>query len=90
MRFFYVVPENMITVPACATCNGAGYSDEEYMRTTTAGLGYAHSEAARIVWDEAVKMRGLFHKLRQAMKPGVYVNVMSGDEQDRVPETYRE
>jgi FAD/FMN-containing dehydrogenase len=24
------------------------------------------------------------------MKPGVYVNFMSGDEQDRVPEAYRE
>ena len=34
--------------------------------------------------------RGLFNKLRPAMKPGVYVNFMSGDEQDRVPEAYRE
>jgi hypothetical protein len=32
--------------------------------------------------------RGLFNKLRPAMKPGVYVNFMSGDEQDRVPEAY--
>jgi FAD/FMN-containing dehydrogenase len=24
------------------------------------------------------------------MKPGVYVNFMSGDEEDRVPEAYRE
>ena len=28
----------------------------------------------------------LFAKLRPAMKPGVYVNFMSGDEKDRVPE----
>jgi hypothetical protein len=35
-------------------------------------------------------VRGLFNKLRPAMKPGVYVNFMSGDEQDRVPEAYRE
>jgi hypothetical protein len=34
--------------------------------------------------------RGLFNQLRPAMKPGVYVNFMSGDEQDRVPEAYRE
>ncbi len=30
-------------------------------------------------------IRGLFHELRPAMKPGAYVNFMSGDEQDRVP-----
>jgi FAD/FMN-containing dehydrogenase len=35
-------------------------------------------------------VRGVFAKLRPAMKPGVYVNFMSGDEQDRVPEAYRE
>jgi FAD binding domain-containing protein/berberine-like enzyme len=35
-------------------------------------------------------VRGLFNKLRPAMKPGVYVNFMSGDEQDRVPEAYSE
>ena len=35
-------------------------------------------------------VRGLFQKLRPAMKPGVYVNFMSSDEQDRVPEAYRE
>jgi hypothetical protein len=35
-------------------------------------------------------VRGLFSKLRPGMKPGVYVNFMSGDEQDRVPEAYRE
>jgi len=35
-------------------------------------------------------VRELFNQLRPAMKPGVYVNFMSGDEQDRVPEAYRE
>ena len=35
-------------------------------------------------------VRGLFNKLRAAMKPGVYVNFMSADEQDRVPEAYHE
>jgi len=33
-------------------------------------------------------IRGIFNKLRTAMKPGVYINFMSGDEQDRVPEAY--
>ena len=35
-------------------------------------------------------VRGIFNKLRPAMKPGVYVNFMSGDVQDRVPEAYHE
>jgi hypothetical protein len=42
-------------------------------------------DAGNISW-----VRTLFRKLRPAMKPGVYVNFMSGDEQDRVAEAYRE
>ena len=44
----------------------------------------ASADAGNISW-----IRGLFNKLRPAMKPGVYVNFMSGDEQDRVPEAYQ-
>ena len=43
------------------------------------------ADAGNISW-----IRGLFNNLRPAMKPGVYVNFMSGDEQDRVPEAYHE
>jgi hypothetical protein len=43
------------------------------------------ADAGNISW-----IRGLFSKLRPAMKPGVYVNFMSDDEQDRVPEAYHE
>jgi hypothetical protein len=35
-------------------------------------------------------VRNLFHQLRPSMAPGVYVNFMSGDEDDRVPEAYRQ
>jgi hypothetical protein len=42
-------------------------------------------DAANIAW-----VRALFADLRPSMTPGVYVNFMSGDEQDRVPEAYRE
>jgi hypothetical protein len=42
-------------------------------------------DAANISW-----IRGLFARLRPAMVPGVYVNFMSADENDRVPEAYRE
>jgi FAD binding domain/Berberine and berberine like len=45
----------------------------------------AAEDAANISW-----VRGLFNKLRPSMKPGVYVNFMSGDEQDRVSEAYRD
>jgi hypothetical protein len=42
-------------------------------------------DAANVGW-----IRNLFNALRPAMKPGVYVNFMSGDEQERVPEAYHE
>ena len=45
----------------------------------------AAADGVHISW-----VRELFNKLRPAMKPGVYVNFMSGDEQDRVAEAYRE
>jgi hypothetical protein len=45
----------------------------------------AFADADNISW-----IRGLFAKLRPAMKPGAYVNFMSADEQDRVPEVYQE
>jgi hypothetical protein len=43
------------------------------------------ADPANIAW-----IRALFHNLRPAMKPGVYINFMSGDEQDRVPEAYHQ
>ncbi|HEY6370997.1 MAG TPA: FAD-binding oxidoreductase [Candidatus Sulfotelmatobacter sp.] len=43
------------------------------------------ADAGNVAW-----IRGHFSKLRPAMKPGVYINFMSGDEQDRVPEAYQE
>ena len=43
------------------------------------------ADAGNVSW-----IRALFNKLRPAMTPGVYINFMSGDEQDRVPEAYHE
>jgi FAD/FMN-containing dehydrogenase len=43
------------------------------------------SDVENISW-----VRDLFLKLRPAMTPGVYVNFMSGDEEDRTTEAYRE
>jgi hypothetical protein len=46
---------------------------------------HPEDDAANVSW-----IRNLFAKLRPAMVPGVYVNFMSGDEDDRVPEAYRD
>ena len=56
-----------------------------FVLTLLASWAEASADAGNIAWA-----RGLFNRLRPAMKPGVYVNFMSGDEQDRVPEAYRE
>lgn len=45
----------------------------------------ASADALHISW-----ILSHFQKLRPAMKSGVYVNFMSGDEQDRVPEAYQQ
>jgi FAD/FMN-containing dehydrogenase len=42
-------------------------------------------DAANVEW-----VRKLFQSLRPAMAPGVYINFMSGDEEDRTHEAYRE
>jgi FAD binding domain/Berberine and berberine like len=44
----------------------------------------ASADAENIDW-----VRTLFAKLRPAMAPGVYINFMSADEEDRVQEAYR-
>ena len=56
-----------------------------FIMNLLANWSEASADAVNISW-----IRGLFNKLRPAMKPGVYVNFMSGDEQDRVPEAYQE
>ena len=42
-------------------------------------------DSANISW-----VQNLFAAIRPAMTPGVYINFMSGDEDDRTPEAYRE
>ncbi len=42
-------------------------------------------DAENVSW-----VRSLFQSLRHSMTPGVYINFMSGDEDDRVLEAYRE
>jgi len=56
-----------------------------FIMNLLANWSEASADVGNITW-----IRELFNKLRPAMKPGVYVNFMSGDEQDRVPEAYHE
>jgi hypothetical protein len=42
-------------------------------------------DSANVSW-----VRDLFAAIRPAMTPGVYINFMSGDEDDRTSEAYRE
>lgn len=56
-----------------------------FVLTLLANWQDASGDAGNISWA-----RGVFNQLRPAMKPGVYVNFMSGDEQERVPEAYHE
>ena len=56
-----------------------------FIMNLLANWSEASADASNISW-----IRGLFNQLRPSMRPGVYVNFMSGDEQDRVPEAYQE
>jgi FAD binding domain-containing protein/berberine-like enzyme len=68
-----------------ATETAFGDRNAPFIMNLLANWSEASADAGNICW-----IRGLFHKLRPAMKPGVYINFMSGDEQDRVPEAYHE
>jgi hypothetical protein len=70
-------------VPASETAFGD--RSAPFIMNLLANWSEASADDAHISWA-----RGLFSNLQPAMKPGVYVNFMSGDEQDRVPEAYRE
>jgi FAD binding domain/Berberine and berberine like len=94
--------EGLASIPSCETqielayLGGAaaqisasetafGDRSAPFILNLLANWSEASGDAAHIGW-----VRALFNKLRPAMKPGVYVNFMSGDEADRVPEAYQE
>jgi hypothetical protein len=68
-----------------ATETAFGDRSAPFIMNLLANWSEASADADNISW-----ILGLFNKLRPAMKPGVYVNFMSADEQDRVPEAYHE
>lgn len=62
-----------------------GDRSSPFVVTLLSNWGDASADEDNISWT-----RRFFAKLRPAMKPGVHINFMSGDEQDRVPEAYHE
>lgn len=94
--------EAVVTIPSSETQIELAYLGGAAGRVGAAETAFGDRSAPFIVnllanWVEASAdakniswIRGLFNKLRPAMKPGVYVNFMSADEQDRVPEAYNE
>jgi hypothetical protein len=70
-------------LPAADTAFGDRSSP--FVLNLLANWSDAAADRANVSW-----IRNLFTALRPAMAPGVYVNFMSGDEDERVPEAYRE
>ena len=72
---------------ACVGADETAFGDRSspFILNLLANWSEPSADAANVAW-----IRGVFNKLRPAMKPGVYINFMSGDEQDRVPEAYHE
>jgi FAD binding domain-containing protein/berberine-like enzyme len=68
-----------------ATETAFGDRSAPFIMNLLANWSEASADDGHISW-----IRGLFNQLRPGMRPGVYVNFMSGDEQDRVPEAYQE
>lgn len=72
---FATVPESIIRVWACEKCNRGASLDEEYVRTILAAMGYAHSLAARQVWEGPVirsfkrRPEGLRARIAKAILP---------------------
>jgi len=62
-----------------------GDRDSPFVINLLANWSDPGEDSANIAW-----VRKLFAELRPAMTPGVYVNFMSGDEEDRVHEAYRD
>lgn len=62
-----------------------GDRSSPFIMNLLANWSDASDDALHVSW-----IRSLFQKLRPMMKPGVYVNFMSNDEQDRLAEAYQQ
>jgi len=68
-----------------ATQTAFGDRSSPYVLNLLGSWSEKSEDAANICW-----VRNLFQSLRPSMTPGVYINFMSGDEDDRVREAYHE
>ena len=94
--------EAVATIPSCETQIELAYLGGAAARVRADETAFGDRSSPFILnllanWSEPSAddgniawIRGVFNKLRPAMKPGVYINFMSGDEQDRVPEAYHQ
>lgn len=94
--------EAVPTIPSLDTRIELAYLGGAAAQVTASETAFGDRSAPFIInllasWSEASAdagnisfIRKLFNQLRPAMKPGVYVNFMSGDEQDRVLEAYQD
>jgi len=101
-RTIRVMIESLASIPSPNTQIELAYLGGAASRVGAAETAFGDRSAPFIVnlladWFDATEdaeniawVRKIFSSLRPAMKPGVYVNFMSGDEQDRVHEAYHE
>lgn len=68
-----------------ATETAFGDRSSPYVLNLLGSWSEKSEDAANVSW-----VRNLFQSLRPSMTPGVYINFMSGDEDDRVSEAYHE
>jgi hypothetical protein len=68
-----------------ATETAFGDRSSPYVLNLLGNWSDKSEDAANVSW-----VRTLFQALRPSMTPGVYINFMSGDDDDRVREAYRE
>ena len=68
-----------------ATETAFGDRSSPYVLNLLGNWSEKSEDAANVSW-----VRNLFQSLRPTMTPGVYINFMSGDEDDRVREAYHE
>jgi hypothetical protein len=101
-RTIQVMVESLASIPSLNTQIELAYLGGAASRVGAAETAFGDRSAPFIMnlladWSGAAEdaenitwVRKVFNSLRPAMKPGVYVNFMSGDEQDRVHEAYHE
>ena len=97
-----LLAEASATIPSASTQIELAYLGGAAGRVSAGETAFGDRSAPFIMniladWDDAARddehirwVRDTFRRLRPAMKPGVYVNFMSGDEDDRTTEAYRD